>query len=361
MHLYRLSNATIMQLNLRIGKFTVMSGNRILAQDFFMKVTIYDIAKEAQTSPSTVSRVLNSSSLISDEKSEKILKAAEKLGYQKRSIRKQRGRAVLSIKLVLGRLKDKKLPMFYSVPDLIQGIQDGVPDNKLNIICETSNDPELLFANKKSGHTDAVIFAFTNVPKKTIKHLEDNSIPFLILNRAPVGQDFIAFNNEEDTLEVAKAAFNKRKNLNPCFLEINPKHEVTIERRRGYMRACEEFNIEKPIVETIKDVAALDSKLIKSLNKKGINCIIAMNDTIASKFMIFALDAGFHIPKDFSLTGFDGSTFNSMLPRKLDTISLEIHDLGQKSGEWIHKRVISREDQKFQIRISGKHLKGDTL
>ena len=326
-----------------------------------MKVTIYDIAKEAQTSPSTVSRVLNSSSLISDSKSEKILKAAEKLGYKKRSIRKQRGRAVLSVKVVLGRFKDKKLPMFYSIPDLIQGIQDGVPDNKLNIICETSSDPDLLFANKKSGHTDAVIFAFTNVPKKTSKHLVENNIPFLTLNRAPQGHDFIAFNNEEGILEVAKAAFAKKKDLSPCFLEVNPKHEVTIERRKGYERACDEFNIANPRVETIKDIAAIDGELIKDLKEDGINCIIAMNDTIASKFMIYALDAGYHIPEDFSITGFDGSTFNSMLPRKLDTISLEIHDLGQKSGEWINRRVVSREDQKFQIRLSGKHLKGDTL
>ena len=333
-----------MQLNLRMGNTKVMSINRTIAQDFFMKVTIYDVAKEAQTSPSTVSRVLNSSSLISDTKSEKILQAAEKLGYQKRSIRKQRGRAVLSIKLVLGRFKDKKLPMFYSIPDLIQGIQYGVPDNKLNIICETSTEPDQLFANKKSGHTDAVIFAFTNVPKKTIKHLEENNIPFLVLNRAPLSHDFIAFNNEEGIFEVAKAAFANKKDLKPCLLEMNPKQEVKI-----------------PIVKTIKDIAAIDGKLIKDFKKKGINCIICMNDTIASKFMIFALDAGFNIPTDFSLTGFDGSTFNSMLPRKLDTISLEIHDLGQKSGEWINKRVISREDQKYQIRINGKHLKGDTL
>ena len=350
-----------MQLNLRMGNTKVMSINRTIAQDFFMKVTIYDVAKEAQTSPSTVSRVLNSSSLISDTKSEKILQAAEKLGYQKRSIRKQRGRAVLSIKLVLGRFKDKKLPMFYSIPDLIQGIQYGVPDNKLNIICETSTEPDQLFANKKSGHTDAVIFAFTNVPKKTIKHLEENNIPFLVLNRAPLSHDFIAFNNEEGIFEVAKAAFANKKDLKPCLLEMNPKQEVTIERRRGYERACEEFNIKIPIVKTIKDIAAIDGKLIKDFKKKGINCIICMNDTIASKFMIFALDAVFNIPTDFSLTGFDGSTFNSMLPRKLDTISLEIHDLGQKSGEWINKRVISREDQKYQIRINGKHLKGDTL
>ena len=176
-----------------------------------MKVTIYDIAKEAGTSPSTVSRVLNSSSLISDEKSSKILKAAEKLGYKKRSIRKQRGRAVLSVKLILGRLKNRKLPLVYSVPDLIQGIKEGVPDNQLNIVCETSTDPEQLFGNKKAGHTDAVIFAFMSVPRKVKQHLDQNNIPYLVLNRAPAGHDFIAFNNEDGMNKVTKDAVGKRK------------------------------------------------------------------------------------------------------------------------------------------------------
>ena len=86
-----------------------------------------------------------------------------------------------------------------------------------------------------------------------------------------------------------------------------------------------------------------------------------MNDIIASTFMIRALDEGFHFPKDFSLTGFDGSSIINILPKKLDTISLEVRDLGHKTGEWINKRVIAREEQKFQIRINGKHIKGETI
>ena len=325
-----------------------------------MKVTIYDIAKEAGTSPSTVSRVLNSSSLISDEKSSKILKAAEKLGYKKRSIRKQRGRAVLSVKLILGRLKNPKLPLVYSVPDLIQGIKEGVPENQLNIICETDSEPDQLFQNKKAGHTDALIFAFMNLPKKTKEHLDSNNIPYLVLNRAPAGQDFIAFNNEDGMNKVATAALNKRKNPVPVFLEMNPRLEVTIERRKGYYDACSAFGIDKPDVVTIKGIDEINSKLVKKFKKSGYNCIICMNDIIAATFMIRAFDEGFHFPKDFSLTGFDGSSVTNILPCKLDTISLEVQELGQKAGEWISKRVIAREEEKFQIRINGKHIKGDT-
>ena len=326
-----------------------------------MKVTIYDIAKKANTSPSTVSRVLNSSSLISDEKSRKILETAEKLGYKKRSIKKQRGRAVLSVKLVLGSLKNKKLPLIYSVTELIQGIKEGLPDNQVNIICETTNNPDELFSNKKAGHTDAIIFAFTTIPRKTKQHLDETNIPYLVLNRAPSGYDFIAFNNEDGMKEVTQAAFAGKKNPKPCFLEMNPKLEVTIERRKGFLDACEEEGIKKPMIKEVSGTEDINTKFVKDLHKKGINCLIGMNDILASTFMITALDAGFHIPEDFALTGFDGSPIASILPKKLDTISLEIEDLGQKAGEWINKRVIAREEEKFQIRISGKHIKGDTI
>lgn len=326
-----------------------------------MKVTIYDIAKEAQTSPSTVSRVLNSSSLISDEKSHKILAAAKKLGYEKRSIRKQRGRAVLSIKLILGQLKNPKLPLIYSVSELIQGIKEGLPENQINIICETSSEPDVLFANKKAGHIDAIIFAFTNVPKATIRHLKKLNIPYLVLNRAPVDQDFIGFNNEEGMRKLTNAAIGKRQKPWPVFLEMNPLHEITIERRQGFLRACEDKSLDAPHIENLKDISDINIELIKKFKTQGYNCIICMNDIIASTFMVRALDEGCHFPDDFSLTGFDGSPIINILPRKLDTISLELTELGHKSGEWIRRRVIAREKELFQIRIDGKRLKGNTL
>jgi LacI family transcriptional regulator len=326
-----------------------------------MKVTIYDIAKEAQTSPSTVSRVLNSSSLISNEKSHKILAAAKKLGYEKRSIRKQRGRAVLSVKLILGQLKNRKLPLIYSVPELIQGIKEGLPENQINIICETSSEPDVLFANKKAGHIDAIIFAFSNVPKATIRHLKKQNIPYLVLNRAPKNEDFISFHNEDGMRKLAKAAISKKQKASPLFLEMNPLHEVTIERRQGFLMACQDESIDNPHVEVLKDISDIDAGLVEKFKTQGYNCIICMNDIIAATFMVRALDEGCHFPNDFSLTGFDGSSIINILPRKLDTISLELLDLGHKSGEWIRRRVIAREEELFQIRIDGKRLKGNTL
>lgn len=61
------------------------------------KVTIYDIAKELDISPSTVSRAISDSKLISTEMKEKVRSKAIKMGYESRSFGANRGNTVAII------------------------------------------------------------------------------------------------------------------------------------------------------------------------------------------------------------------------------------------------------------------------
>ena len=64
-----------------------------------MTVTIFDVAKEANVSASTVSRVLNNKSTISENTVRRVYEAAERLGYEPnilaQSFRKQETRTIL--------------------------------------------------------------------------------------------------------------------------------------------------------------------------------------------------------------------------------------------------------------------------
>ena len=106
----------------------------LITKDLTMaKVTIFDIAEKAGVSPSTVSRVLNDSSLISDGRSEKIRRIAERLGYKKRTIRKPRARAILNVMIILPRHRERAVQLFYDYSDLLNGIQKAIPTDRANI------------------------------------------------------------------------------------------------------------------------------------------------------------------------------------------------------------------------------------
>ena len=323
-----------------------------------MSVTIYDIAQEAGVSASTVSRVLNSSSLISDERSSKIIEIANRLGYTKRAIKKQKSRAILNIKLVLGQLNDPSLPLVYSVPELIDGIKAGVPENQLNIICETSNKIKDLFSSKKSGQADAVIFAFCQVPKVTEAYLKENNIPFLVLNRSPESSDFITFNNQVAMQDLVQKSLSSASR--PVFLEMYPENEITLERRQGFLRACEELELEQHACIELDSLSEIDADLLKKLTTNKQNHIVAMNDIIASVFLFQALKNDYKVPEDFCVSGFDGSSVTSVLPCELRTVSLQINKLGRKAGDWVTKRVLEREEAAYQVYIKGKYIPGQT-
>jgi len=118
------------------------------------RVTVYDIAEELEISPSTVSRVLNKSTLISDERSRQILETAEKLGYQKRAIKKHVTRAILNIHLFLPHGQSTITHFFYNISELIESIQEGFGEVKLNFVTRV-NDGNLDFLErKKTGQID---------------------------------------------------------------------------------------------------------------------------------------------------------------------------------------------------------------
>ncbi len=325
-----------------------------------MSVTIYDIAEEVGTSTSTVSRVMNGSTLIGPDLTEKIIATADRLGYKKRAIRKQKSRAILNIKLVLGQLADTSLPLFYSVPKLIDGLKEGIPENQLNIICETSVETEILFASKKAGHVDAVIFAFTQIPKKTIQYLKEAKIPFLALNREIEDGDFIAYPNREEMKSVTTKVIEAKNAEAAIFLQMNESSEISSQRREGFVRACKTFDV-PPHIHSLNKLNEISDDFIHRLHKKECRAIIAMNDIIATAFIMRANQLGYKIPEDFSVSGFDGSSITAVLPKQLCTVKLDIRTLGHESGKWITERVINRSEQATKLKVSGEFIPGETL
>jgi len=103
------------------------------------RVTVYDIAKELAISPSTVSRVLNNSSLISNERSSQIMAMAKQLGYEKRNIKKHMSRVILNIHIFLPQAESTIIHFFYNISELLESIQKGFGDVRLNFVTKVND------------------------------------------------------------------------------------------------------------------------------------------------------------------------------------------------------------------------------
>jgi len=327
------------------------------------RVTVYDVARELGISSSTVSRVLNNSILISEEKRNLILQTAERLGYKKRPIRKHRNRAILNIKLFLPTHKYVSTHLFYNAADLIEGLYDGFTDVRVNIITRLAGMGGELFQSKKLGDIDGCVFAFSEPENEVYQSLVDRGVPIVELNRIHPDRNYVCCDNVGGMRRLMKELKRVRgKSLKPVYLGFSQIPFVEEQRRKGFLESLNDppFAVEGQ-TRTLDTLSEITSAFLKGLKKDGYNAILCFNDVMAVYLYQCAVASGFRIPKDFSVTGFDNSPVLELVSQRIDTINLSVFQLAREAGEWLRRRIIDRESAGIQKLIEGDYIPGGTV
>jgi DNA-binding LacI/PurR family transcriptional regulator len=327
------------------------------------RVTVYDIARELSISPSTVSRVLNNSVLVSDEKRALILHTADRLGYRKRVIRKQKNRAILNIVLVLPFRHEPGVDLFFAVGELISAIRVGIGETRTNVIVEVNDDELSLLDNKKLGDIDGIIFAFTDVTQQVLDLVVEREVPLVMINRLQDGADYVASDNEGGMALLLEKILERRQRPRVCFLGFRPIRYVSELRRNGVATACRTKGLAFGSRDAIEldSLADITSDLVHTLTERGYDAVMCVNDVVAVAVYQAALHSGMSIPESFSLTGYDNSPIRALFPKKIDTINLSTVALGKEAGGWLRRRIIERTQVGIQKRILGEYVPGNTI
>jgi LacI family transcriptional regulator len=329
------------------------------------RVTVYDISEKLGISPSTISRVLNNSSLISEEKTNLILKTAKEMGYEKRSIKRQKGRAIINIRLFLPKTQFNYIHLFYDVAELIEGIQQGFGETRVNIITSLNDGNLSLFDSKKLGDIDGCIFAFTTPSKDLEKLLEDRVVPFLLLNRSNSKNNYVIVNNTIGMKRLVENMFNKRgETLKPCFVGFSKLPSVSNQRAIGVLKACEEFKIPFCLEEDVFIVDSIDElskKVLPIIKEREYNGVLCFNDLMAVSLYQAALRRNWFVPDLFSLSGFDNSPILQLMEQRIDTIEFSLLQLGTEAGIWLQSQIINRSKDPIQKALEGDYIVGETI
>ncbi len=99
--------------------------------------TIYDVARRAGVSASTVSRVLSGRRTVQAELSDKVRTAASALGYRPNGVARSLRRSATTLWTVV--ISDIENPFFTS---LVRGLEDvAQPDGYSVVLCNSDDDP----------------------------------------------------------------------------------------------------------------------------------------------------------------------------------------------------------------------------
>lgn len=318
--------------------------------------TSHDVAKKAGVSVATVSRVLNSSPLVTEAARRKVLRAVKELNYQpNRAAQRLRAGRSHVIGLIISDIQN---PFFTSV---VRGIEDVAYHHGYSLVlCNSDEDPEKekLYINvMRSEDVAGVILASASEADPQVDDLIAYNIPIVAIDRQIDDRqiDSVLATN----IEGARAAVAHLIELgHRCigFIGLPLTRTPGKERYEGYQRALRDH----PLPVSSDYVRIADAK--QQGGYASTRDLLAEQPCVTALFVannlmtLGALDAirerGLKIPDDISIIGFDDMPWANLLQPPLTAIAQPTYELGQRAAELLLERF--RQPQKPAVRLELK-------
>ena len=209
-----------------------------------MPVTIKDVAKAAGVSPSTVTRVIQNKSTISDETKKRVRKAMKELNYHPNLNARS---LVSSYTQVIGLVLPDDSDVFYQnpfFPSVLRGIAQVASENHYAIQIATGKDEkERLKAISQMVYgkrVDGLIFLYAQENDPLVKLVSEEQFPFLILGKSLSPFIPLVDNDNIQAGYDATEYFIKKGCSRIAFIGGTKKLFVTQDRLKGYEQALQE-------------------------------------------------------------------------------------------------------------------------
>ncbi len=324
-------------------------------------MTIKELADLAGVSPATISNVLNGKKGVSEEKRKEILRLAEETKYQHQKKEETQAKRVLFIKFSKhGKLVEENT-------GFISGIMDGAEAEcqKRNIVFSIKackgNIGETLQSLDYASLLGLIVLG-TELDDGDYPALDAIPIPYVVVDNSMPHFDCntVYINNKESVFKVIQY-FAKKDFKHIQYFKNNYKVQNTMEREAGFREACEHFGIEInedevfSVPPTMLGAFEQTQKYLEEGHRFH-GCIFVDNDTMTIGVMKALMIAGYEIPEDVSVVGFDNIPFSEIYSPTISTIDINKHELGKAAIISLLKTIESSEYRNAKLAFTGNLL-----
>jgi LacI family transcriptional regulator len=329
------------------------------------KVTLKKIAKELGVSTSTVSKALSDSHEISQDTRDKVKAFAKLYNYKPNNLalklRHQRS-------MVIGVIIPEIVHHFFST--VISGIESGANKRGYNVMVCFSNESyqkEVLNIEMLAG--GSVDGFLVSIAKETqelmdFRHFEElkEEVPLVLFDR--VHPKILC---DKVVVDDIGGGFKATEHLiktgckNVAIITTPDHISVGLERKRGYLKALETYEIEmnKDYIIHVNEKYDIPTQIKKLLELPNVpDGIFAVNEIYAATAMKIAQDKGIQIPDELSIIGFTDGYISQFSNPSLTTLAQHGYEMGEKAIELLLNRIESKvPDVPYTTEIINVELK----
>lgn len=316
------------------------------------KVTVNDLAKVSGYSQPTVSRALNNSDLISTEVKQKIQALARKMNYRPNIAAKSlAGQKTGIIGFYIFQMEHAMHP---TLSQVLQGATKVAAQEGYNLLMVLTGEGSGKGEISARNYLDGIIIPTQETTDYEIQQLEEQGIPFVLVNRKVNENQFVA------NIDYEKVA-----------LEIIGHLASMGHRRVAYLSGPEEFWINRALLSGYRQAS---ERLLGGLQlirfgewseEEGYrlaNELLELPDPPTAFFgedflIVGALRAikekQLRVPEDIALVGINDVPLIASLDPPLSSVRLPMDKLGEEAAKLLIK-IISGQKDKQEIFLPGE-------
>lgn len=329
-------------------------------EEHYMAVTIKDVAKKANVSPSTVSRVISDNPRISEKTKRNVRKAMEELGYHlnynARVLVQQKTK---TIGIVMKKSSSDSLhdPFF---PEVLRAISSYCNKVDYSIMLTTGESEEEIYrdvVNMVQGkRVDGIIVTYAKQEDAVVQYLLDSLFPFVLVGSPTKNETDIIY-VDNDNVKAGEEATNhllERKHQHIGFITNDLNYEVSIARKKGYLQALQSHQLSSNLgyILSLDDNEADETMLQTYLSTNpDITAVVVTDDYVAIRVMQVCREQGLHIPRDLSMISFNNSFIAEVSDPTLTSVDTQVYQLGSEAAKCLIDEIHEPSTYKKSIII----------
>ncbi|HIZ64752.1 MAG TPA: LacI family DNA-binding transcriptional regulator [Candidatus Blautia pullicola] len=329
-----------------------------------MKVNIRKISERTGFSPATVSNALNHKRGVNKNTAAEILKTAKEMGYVMES-------GITKIKLVIYR--DRGLivgdtPFFALVVDGFEkACREAGYEMVLFYLDRRSEDYGKQVENLLLDNSTAIVLYGSELTDDEAAVFRKAKTPFLVLDYWNHDMSFNGvFINNADAARMAGEYLIKKGHTKIGYLRGNYRIKAFGSRYVGLQIALSKHGLEmRPeyvvtLPVTMEEAYQEMLHYLKS-NPKLPTAFFADNDNMALGAMQALKEAGFRVPQDVSLIGFDDLPFCEIAVPRLTSLRVPKQEMGRLAVREIVDMIQGKNMTKTKIQICTEFMERDSV
>ncbi len=336
------------------------------------KPTLRDIAQYANVALSTVSKVLNNRSGVSEETRERVREAAQILGYQQKVVYEAPVLTPISSVGIVTRWQPsvpEEAPYpFYS--QILSGAERACQRQKCQLLysqVEVDKDgyaveiPAML----RERQVDAIVIVgafFADTVAALTEDIGTNIVLVDSYTLTPLFDSVVTDNVSGAAVAVTHLLEYGHRRIGLIGSSAHSFPSIR-ERRQGYREALAYFGIEREYIEEsdLNREDAYHATLRLMQRSPEVSAIFACNDDVAVGVLRALHELELRVPEDVSLVGFDGSELAQATTPTLTTMAIDRAFVGEAAVRVLRERAAFPDRPLLRIQVVPQLREGGSV